>query len=216
MKRSFLISLIILCTICAQAQFTKGTIQVGGGIFFNKSSSDNDVPVNTYQSAHSSSHFAVSPRVGIFLSKSGSLGLKFGYTERKDESIYNTGSYINRHSSKSSIAGISIYYRQLFPLFNKVYFFLEPLVGISSGPEERTDTNALVTKNDYRSIGVSLSPGVSVLVNDKFSLDASIGGISYSKEKTKGENSSKNSFESFYASVSLSTISLGINYFFLK
>jgi hypothetical protein len=157
---------ILLCTISASSQITKGNWMVGGnGSFSNKEIYDN----NFKNDKGKTSELSINANMGYFIIDKLQAGVRFGYDDYK---IRNTGSKIgNRYWLK-----YGAYTR---------YYFLKPekLVNIYLDGEYFFTNNAF-NNGEYndRKDGYSVSLGPTIFFNSSVAMEL---GINYSSMKTR-------------------------------
>lgn len=223
MKKTLSFILVVLLCVKANAQLSKGTIQLGGSLSLNSYSSDNEaIDFNT--TSFKSSTYDASPKCGIFISKRSVIGLaaslyKYGYE--------STGSLqASEYSYNYSRFTFSIgpYYRHYFPITEKANVFAQGIASVSTGKanDRGYNTNGERTENNFRNhgFGFQISPGFNYFINPKWGLEVSFGSIYYnaSVDKPAATNTSKNyhNYDSMGLNLSLSSLSFGVNYFISK
>lgn len=99
---------------------------------------------------------------------------------------------------------MGIFYRKYFTVADKFYLFFEPrLMYIGSNMQDE----------DFRYVRLSISPGAAYRISPKWMVEASLGGLLYSRSvySSGSDQESKDSRLSFDL---ITTNSIGIVYFF--
>lgn len=191
----YLFFLFLLVSFSASAQFSKGTISLGGNSSFTSiSENDND----TYYPA--SKYLTVNPTVGIFLTPSFSLGIFTQISSQKNPRINIITNLFETQKSVSQIYGL--YARKYFTLSDK---FLISLTG-SGGIGSRVINEDSEDKTNQYSI--SISPKLTFIPHKNWGIEAGFGVISYQKNSQQNPYYNNDQF-----SASLGSLSLGVNYF---
>jgi len=191
----YLFFVFLLVSFSASAQFSKGTISLGGNFSFTSiSENDND----TFYPA--SKYLSVNPMVGIFLTPSFSLGVFTQISSQKNPRINVTTNFFETQKSVFQIYGL--YARKYFTLSDK---FLLSLIG-SGGIGSRVINEDSEDKTNQFSI--SIAPKLSFIPHKNWGIEAGFGVVSYQK------NSQQNTYyNSDQFSANLGSLSLGVNYF---
>jgi hypothetical protein len=165
MKKFVLSTLASFIVIFSQAQITKGSILLGGGVTFNKTKYDGSYPYNN------SNYWGISPSFGIALKENLVYGININYYHYQ----YSSNNY-----------GGGIFLRKYFPLGKNFYFFGEPELNYRRMKSESYPyaTDYSIIKN--WSLNLGLQPGISYAISRKFHLETGLGDIVYIYyEKTK-------------------------------
>tara|TARA_R110000850_G_scaffold92421_1_gene196190 strand:- start:126 stop:626 length:501 start_codon:yes stop_codon:yes gene_type:complete len=159
----------------AFAQIQKGDVQITGNVGFNKTETSGGTDV---------SRVTISPKAGVFLSETTSLGGVLGYTNVKfsgttTTDLFNVGAYARFHKS----------------VVENFYLYLEPsfIYGFAG-------SNA---SND--AVDIKLSPGMTYFMSPKFALDMNYGMIGYNKDSGGTEN--------YGLTLNMSNITLGASFY---
>lgn len=180
----------------AFAQFNKGDWFVGGSFGLSFNTSKLSIHRNT-----SDFNINLDPSLGYFFSESAAIGfvpqISFNTSSVSD---VNTGNY----STNKVSGGMGIFYRKYFTVADKFYLFFEPrLMYIGSNMQDE----------DFRYVRLSISPGAAYRISPKWMVEASLGGLLYSRSVYSSgfDQESKDSRLSFDL---ITTNSIGIVYFF--
>lgn len=211
-KNLFLLALVLLTSVAANAQFDKGQKVLAGSIGFYGYTND-------YLSQSSSSNtFNISPSFGWFLKPNLLQGLSLGYSYSEGKSSIGIG---NTHNNQIKLG---FFCEKFFPISQNFFFSTQALVsgGYSFGSSGITDTNpgAYSKKHGYLAIA-SLSPKISYRINQRWLLAVAFDNFiqaaySQSTEKTGSMVSpeTKLTLKSFnlstgFSSTSLSNLNVG-------
>ncbi|WP_424963051.1 hypothetical protein [Ekhidna sp.] len=149
-----------------------------------------------FNSNGSSSFSFVQPLVGFSITENQVFYGGFRY-ERQKQNFSNT-------SSKENIVSLVLAYEKLFELNSKIYF--APIISGSFGFGKGNDPAG---DSDISSFRIGISPRLHYFITNKWSVVASVGAISYSKEVQKSDNGDF-ATESFGASLNASNVNFGI------
>ena len=208
MKKFLLASLCLSICFLSNAQISKGSVLLGGGI----SASTGKGESNT--SSSKSNGFTLKPSFGFAAKDNQVFGVTVGYGRGKTKSD-NSTSESNNHNA-------GVFYRRYLPLGKAFYLFGEAGFGYHSGKtENKTPATSSENLQQQTNIGLSLFPGVTYAVSKKFHLEASINNLfslyyhkSKNEQTTFGDtNKNENSGVSLDANMSASTpLTLGFRF----
>ncbi|MDN3688353.1 outer membrane beta-barrel protein [Cyclobacterium jeungdonense] len=196
MKHFLLILIFVSGFSNAFAQFNRGDWFAGGsfGLSFNTSE---------LSAQRNSSDFNINldPNLGYFISESAAIGfvpqISFSRSSVSDVNMENSST--NRLSG-----GMGIFYRKYFTVADKFHLFFEPrLMYIGSNLEGE----------DFRYLRLSISPGAAYRISPKWMVEASLGGLLYSRS-VYSSGSDQESKDSRFTFDLITTNSIGIVYFF--
>lgn len=194
MKHLFLLPVFIgIFTLITSAQIKKGSILLGGQIFYGDSRTDYKAPLLDQKSK--SAHFNIS--AGSALKENSVLGLLVAYSHTDFDHNYNGNSYTN---IKSDRYGFDVFYRRYKKLVKDFYFFGELGAGYFGFNETDTETPTN-NKTKYSQSGAELylTPGISYRIYKKLQVELlvpQIAGMNYSVlKRTSPSNSSNDSKE---------------------
>lgn len=191
MKKIILGLSLVLAATFANAQFSKGSIYVSGGLGFSSENNKNT------ELKSSSYHF--SPAVSYFVTSNVAVGAKLNVGGGSND--------ISKDSSvKNSMTGIGVFGRYYFTPANKFSLFAN--LGFDYNTS-KMNTDSDVKVND---MSIGITPGINYFVSDHFSIEAGFGRLGYSSSKSNDSNDKGNT--SFGLDLDLSTISFGLNYKF--
>lgn len=199
MKKS-LLSIVALLAVGALSAQESETVSEGfkAGDAFITGSVSYDYTKND---ASKVNQFGVGPSVGYFVSDKIALGISGTYSTIKSEGI----TYPSVNKTKSYSAGV--FGRYYFTPANKFSFFGNLRVSYN---HNKLDSNQ-VTERTGSGFGVQAGPGINYFISPRFSLQTSLGFLSYGSSKTKlgGVESTSNGFN---AGLDFSNLSFGLLY----
>jgi outer membrane protein len=166
--RAFFIALLSFLCISLNAQ-----VFVGGNFSFNTSNAKTDDGATTIHKV-SNYNFALSPKVGKFLSEKVAVGMALNISFTGSTSGVNTETI-----SKTSSIGGSPFLRYYAIKWNKVSFFGQGNIGFAfSNSSVKTDgsTNDGPKATNFY---LSIYPGISYDINDNLSLETSLNILSF-------------------------------------
>ncbi len=195
----------------AYGQTEQGNVRIAGSfsISGNEYNSINNNSVNTSKNRS----LSISPSVGFFIRENLEVGAGIGYGLFGQRSKYGTSSNKERGHSYN----FSTYLRKYIPIIDKLYFHGTGTVSLGFGEslyEYRTDSSATSkSETKFNFLSISLSPGITYFVTDRFALSTSFGSIGYGRSVNKPKEASHTLSNSFGIDLGLETISFGLNYF---
>jgi hypothetical protein len=203
--------LFLALSFPATAQFSKGTVFLGGTLSTIFQNSDNNTPVNQIPNSQTTSNFGISPSVGFFLSEKMAVGAALNYSAQRSDYHQANGYY-----SKSSLISIgnNPYLRLYQPITGSIYFGLQGSVGFSRGNFKQTTTNGIaemVTEIPSYSLTASVKPLFIFFPSPKWGIETSIGSLGYSYSRNLPDASSSTSF-----GMTAGSFSFGVAYYFIK
>ncbi len=190
MRKSILLSAMLLVSAFTFAQTQKGQVQLGGAFIFTKQ----DVPQGE------NNNFNFLPSASYFISDLTSLGVNLNISSNNFESqtadqgrnLFEFGAFARFHKSVA----------------NNLYFFLEPSLSFGSGEIDNVGGG----NTDVNTTRIRLSPGVLYFLTSKIALDMRMGALFYDQEKlTTGGN--ELSIDTYGLNLNLSNTTFGINFF---
>lgn len=211
MKKVLLFSAILLgLASVSNAQISKGSVLLGGGISAFSSKSENS-------NAENKSHgFSFRPSLGFVIKENHVLGFTIGYGRGKTKYENPT------RTSKDNSYSAGVYYRKYLPLSKSFYLFGEAGFGYySSKTEDEAATQGYKNTQEQTNTGLSLFPGITYAVGKRFHLEASLNNLVtlyYNKTESKQiqpGNVSKNENKGLSMNVNVSSsapITLGFRF----
>ena len=157
--------LFIVVALC-MASYVNAQVYVGGGISFNR----------VTEGDNKSTAFMIGPEVGYKINDRWAVGLALGYSKIKNSTEVEG----MESDMKQSRFTINPYARFTFAKIDRVGLFVDGGVNYS-----HIDSSGSYDMNGW---AVGLRPGISLAVNDKFSLVAHVGFLGYRTQKADYAN----------------------------
>jgi hypothetical protein len=215
-KKALFVILLTFLWAQSQAQLSKGSIQVGGSLSMNSSSSKNEsTGVNDYFSKYFS--LEINPKAGVFISDKSVIGLALGFSNSSQK--WNEGSDETKQSA--SVISFGPYYRHYFPISEKVSFFLDGNAKYNTGKSTNSSNALLTNESKYKNNGfnISVAPGFNYFVSNRWGLVVSFGSLFYGSSTSKlkdSPNDQSSTYKGGGLNLSFSSFSLGLNYFITR
>ncbi|WP_426489699.1 hypothetical protein [Hymenobacter sp. 102] len=222
---------LILLTLAAEAQITKGTRLLGGSVGYNQSkntstSRNPTFPATQPEYEQANRSFNVSPRVGIFIADNLAAGLSIGYSSQKATAPYydyyssgNPVTYQRIDRSNTLYAAPFLRYYYLPTATFGVYGQLTASYGMGKNTSENSAPNQSKNEAKNSGFGIGISPALVFFPIDKLGLELAFGGIGYERNTVKTD-AARNQLEGkttssrFGANFGLDQLSLGASYYF--
>lgn len=179
MKKQLLLALLFVAAF-STSNFAQGNCF--GGIDLGFSSND----------AHSS--FSIGPSYGHWLNDNGAIVASLGFFSDKDKTT--------NPETKENGFGIGVQYRHCWKNDN-FYFYIAP--GVAYGTSKVDDGTFEFKVN---TLNISLSPGISYMLSDKWSINAEMGLLDYTSLGGDADDSQ------FSINTNMSSLSFGLWYHF--
>ncbi len=221
-KILFAIIISIFLTSVVEAQISKGSIMLGGGIGISSSKND----YNSSSTTNDQTNYSINPVVGIAVKENLIFGVGLGYGN--SESTINSGQ--TKQENESKTYGGHVFLRKYLPIGKKFYLYGEGALGYSKFEYSNVTTNIFNTVDQSNfakgwNIALNLSPGLSYAAHRKFHLEASLPGL-LNLQYTKSKNNSlsgnirseqdQNNFAFSSNASNLSSVNIGFRFFFSK
>ena len=190
MKKQLLTLALLLVGAMANAQISKGDIQLTGGftLFSNEISTGGETKI-----------FNLAPQAGLFLNDKTSLGLILGYStfESEDKTTnFNYGVYARFHKS----------------VVDNFYLFMQPSLTLLSGEVESSGAGANTDLSGYQ---FNIGFGMTYFFSPKLAVELQPGIIRVGQNKaTTGGTEFKEDF--FNAGLGLTGMTLGVSFYLRK
>lgn len=210
--QNFIITLVLfLLSLFVSAQeapkkflIEKGTWSLGGaaGVNFNNSNRD-DYKYDNFG-------FTLRPEAGYFIKENLAAGLLLGYNYNKSKS------FRPEEFQESTNNGFTIapYLQKYFAISESFSFNLTGSLEYTWRTYKNDYDDCLNCQEDTRNLyGISLRPGLSYLLSDKFSLDANLGALQYSHSEFREDGIDKATTNYFAFSFGLRNIYLGLTFY---
>ncbi len=173
MKKFFAIAALAVASLTANAQ-----AWLGGNIGYTSTTSKSE---NNYGSAETtSSNFSFAPEVGYDLDETWSVALRLSYAHTDSYSVSVGG---HNYNGKANSFAINPYVRYKF--FNEGNFtaFLDG--GLTYGITHINGTSNVLDNPNF--FNAAINPGIAYAINDKVTLVAHFGDLSYNIATTKAK-----------------------------
>lgn len=208
MKKMFTLFSAILFVVISNAQLNKGTILLGGDLFASA------YKLKEGTSEYNSNGFGISPVFAVAVKDNKFFGGSLSYTHYENN---QPSSYI---SSEGNSYGASVFYRYYKPVLNKIYAFVQVGIPFNYTKNEITQSQTYYFTEKSFSVGLNVTPGISLAVSKKVFLEAgltNVASLSYQHTTTTGYNSGNaidRSSNGFSFSSSLGTFSYNLYFGF--
>lgn len=190
MRKSLLLSAMLLVGTLAFAQTQKGQVQLGGVFNFNKQ----DAPQGE------STNFSFAPQAGYFVSDLTSVGVIFNIASTKFESPTN--------DIEQNLFEFGVFTRFHKSVTDKFYLFLQPSLSFGSGENDGVGGGS----TDVNTTSIQVSPGAMYFVTPKIAVEMRVGSAFYNQTKqTSGGTEIKT--DNYGLIFNLTNVSLGASFF---
>ena len=203
----FLLSLVVSAQeVPEKFNIEQGTWSLGGS--FNFGAAHRNFEDQDYPGDYDNFSFGIRPEVGYFLADNLEGGVRFGYGY--SENNYEEPS---RDQVKSHTFMFSPYLRKFINLSSKFAFSVTGSVNYTI--HQRDDYSADEHTGQIRSqeYGVIASPGVYFLLNDRFTLNATVGQLYYRYLESSRDGEDIESTNQYGLSANFNHIFLGLTYY---
>lgn len=202
MKKLTLFAISIFCFIFfSQAQITKGSVLLGGGISGSTFDEDNTAVVSA------SSNFSFHPAFGIAVKDNVVVGMRLSYyhsVSKQSSPNYSTELEQNGY-------GAGVFYRRYLNLSRKFFLFGEGVGSYTKNIYENKQASSTAKQTNHTA-SLSLFPGVAYAVSRRFHLEVGLNDLaqlSYTRRITEntsagGSITTKGSGFGFSSNVSTS------------
>ncbi len=190
MRKSILLSAMLLMSTFAFAQIQKGQVQLGGVFNYSTQDFDNGVDRST---------FIFSPQAGYFFSDNTSAGISL--------MIRNISFDDNGASQDFNLFEFGVFARFHKSVADNFYVFLQPSLGFGSGTNENPagDTDINTTR-------IQVSPGAIYFLHPKIALEMRIGGLFY-ESATETTNNVEIETSGFGITINPANVNFGVNFY---
>ncbi len=165
-KLTLLTVALVMASLFAQAQISKGSVLLGGGLSVGSGKSEGGPSENKSRS------FGFSPAVGIAVKDNAIVGLRLSYSASKSEQ--ENINYLQKFNGYSA----GVFYRRYLTL-SKAFFLFGEATAYYASSENSNENKPGNYKNvqKSRSVGVNLYPGVAYVVSRRFHLEAGLNNL---------------------------------------
>lgn len=207
----------------SNAQISKGSILLGGGLNVSKIKSENSTPPSPETNQ---TNFTVNPAIGIAIKENLVFGALLSYGN--SENTYGSPSQAQENDYSSYGGGFFL--RKYLVLGKGFYAFGQG--DLSYSHQKQTNNYSYPNSPNFSNttekgwnIGLNLSPGISYAINKKFHLEAGFSnlfGFNLSKSKINSVSNSsqysqeKNGFGFNSSASNLSGYNIGFRFLFAK
>lgn len=214
MLKFYVLTLVLIISCSASAQIKKGSILLGGQLFYYNDKTEKENIDQKYQSAT----FGVS--LGKAFKENSVVGFNFAFSPIKQDNIYNGNDTFSLEYHRFDIG---IFFREYKKLAKDFYFFGQIDGSFVTADQKEDYKRAGDLKATQRGGFLSLTPGISYQVFKKMQLELTIPnvfGMQYLVTKVDSQNaqipSSKRKQTSFYSNLnnntSLSWLGVGFRF----
>jgi hypothetical protein len=191
----YLFTLLFLIPFTVSAQFSKGTVAIGGNVSYTsiaQNSGDNDAPATNY--------FTLSPTVAMFIAPSFSVG---AFVQLYSQNSPTINIYTNLFEDRKTVSQIyGVFARKYFPLSDKFLISVDGKIGAGS---RKTNGDSDTKVNQFL---VSVSPVFTFLPHEKWGIEARIGQLSYTTNSQQNPYYNSDQFNA-----DLGGLTFGVNYY---
>lgn len=170
-KIIIVIALVCLCNTIVQAQISKGSVLLGGGLSVESVQAEYDG-----EELGSESSLSFGPSIGYFVSDGIAVGLNLSIVnQRSSEDDFDFGTY----EVETSAIGIGPFIRFYKASSNENFAFFAQgsLSFISGSTKESYDGDS--DKAKLKGLDVAISPGFAYFFNERWSAELLFRGIAY-------------------------------------
>ncbi len=190
MRKSILLSAMLLVSTFAFAQIQKGQMQISGMFNFIKQETGSAEVTN----------FNFVTGAGYFMSDLTSVGLLLNISSNKSESSIG--------ESKRNLFEFGVFTRFHKSIADKLYLYLEPSLSFGSGEISHTPGGS----SDLSTTLIQFRPGVMYVATPKISLVMGVGSVFYNNVKeTNGSNEVTST--SYGLIINPANVNLGVSLF---
>lgn len=201
MKRILILSFaLVMVAPALRAQTTKGSIALGGGFGINSSKYENNYGNTDY----TSSSFQLRPMGGLFVADNLEVGLQLGVAS--GESGYDG---VDPTKTSSFSAGP---YARYYKFTSNERFAFTGQVGVSFSSGKSTYLN---NETKTGNIGVTIAPGFTYFISDKWGLDFQLDLLSF-RSYDPNKDVDNNNQTSFSFGFDTFSPSIGFRYYIAK
>lgn len=219
----------ILAMMTCYSQTQKGKMFLGGQ--FNLSGSTNSNEDTLYKYDLSSFGFQIYPGMGFFVVNNFAIGydLKFGMSD-ETQTYENPGQALSQSTTKSNTLsiGAGVFARYYKKIVDRLFFFANGEVSYMYQDQKLkysyadpnitfSSSNPANQKVQGNTISAVINPGLVYFVTSKLGVQFAFGNLHYTNSTSKNKSllfDNHNNAGNYGISLNLSTLSLGLNYYF--
>jgi outer membrane protein W len=227
MKKLILVASLAL-SLGSHAQTEQGRILLGGSVGFSSGKNEQVDTAGKVLNTSKVNSLGLTLRGGYFIADNVAVGLLVGFnTDKNKQETPGTAPSKSTGEQTNNSTSLGLFGRMYTsPVDRKFALFGQLDLAYTMG--KRTDEDVFVsssgvststkTRGERNSFGVMISPGVAFFLSDHIALEATFGAIGFSSGKdksydTKDRLSSQTNFNNLEATISPSTLRLGITFF---
>jgi hypothetical protein len=234
-KINFVMLALLLSVSSYYAQLSKGTFMPGIGINYSYNSSKSHDTINAgglaNDNASKSTNFSTNIKLGYFISDKVVIGVLGGYSSQTYDNTWlqnNTYSYDRFNTNNGIYGGVFLRYYKLMKN-NKFGFFGQLSSNYTFGKTRSHSTEYNINSQYYYdsethgtsgTFNASISPGIVYFISNKVGVEAMFGNIGFNSQNNKSFSKynqvGTGSSNSFYTNFSLTSLQLGVNFYFGK
>jgi hypothetical protein len=223
MIKNYLIGTFLLSCMFVYSQDNKGKFMIQGSAGYNNSSIIKKYPrSNGLTDEYKNSLVSADVNFGYFLSNNFAMGISGAVRHfkfvNKSNNLPNYTKYGNTYFEKG--AGIFARYNRplhtskfgIFLQLNAHYYWINEIdISTTLNANGKPENITKITKG--RRISTDLNPGLIYFINNKFSIESTLGSLYYTVEKSTAMRTKKKTIGTG-ADFSLANINLGFTYYF--
>jgi Outer membrane protein beta-barrel domain len=196
MKKQLFTLALLFAGLVANAQISKGDIQLNGSLILWDQTRD----------GAEFNHLNISPSAGFLLSDNISLGVTVGF---RSDDYYRlgqlTGTEFKQEISEFNYGVFARFYKNPTDNF---YLFLQPSISLTSGKKLDFEGDTYDT-NGFKA---SITAGMTYFISPKFAVELSAGNIGYTS--TTYDNAGTETKDTFFSAyLDFSDVGFGLSYF---
>ncbi len=215
MKKMLFTALVAVfgLTSSAYAQFSAGTIAVGGGISISSENTKYESGSTTVEGDPTTS-FNLSPSVGYFLADDLEVGVQVDFTRSGQSGEDFNG---DDYSEVSTIFAFGPYARKYFSLGESAAFYGEAGLGIGAGKSKYEQGSTTYEYNKMSIFSVGVTPGFVFRPAERIGVELSAGFFGFTSVKSEDPEGDDEDLTTksndFGLSLDLSNVSLGVKFY---
>jgi len=171
MKRLFLSALALSFAFLTQAQITKGTTFIGGGLSFGDSKSTGGDTTNSYTNPHSSS-FNISPSISWAVKDNLVFGVFLGYGHSKTD-YAATNTPVNKQDNYSA----GVFLRKYKPVGSGFNLFLQGNLNFAYSKTSNEGVQQYEFTSTTWGPSLGLAPGIAYRLSHHWQAEAMLPGL---------------------------------------
>ncbi len=205
-KLLFMSAVVAFSTAHAQSAGLEGTTYITGQAMVSTSKDNNTGTTAT--------EFSVVPMMGHFITPTVVIGAGLGYQGSTMSIDTDMLGFPASAKLTSSAFVVMPFVRKYWDLGTKLYIFGQLDVPLEFGTV-KTEANAaplgsFSSEDNYTAYGINIRPGLDYMINNNWTVEATIGAIGYNSVNPKdGE-----SMDNFTFGVNLNQVTFGVKYLF--